>query len=283
MVTDRFPTLTGTAATPGRRGRRDSSHLQGRCRRRRAGAQLTAPRRGASWSVGRPRRSRRAVHGAGLAARRRRQHRRERRPSPSTRSCRAGEPARPATGPRRRRDPGQLERRLAAAGARQVGAGARRLGRGLHQAPERERPRGRSAQGVRAAEGRREHPVGSQLDTENGRVALTSAADTGATKTQNADFYQGIFQVKQAVPKKKPKKPQALVTDLVMKGQLPRSQCAPLKGARAAGANKKKGPKCGPGLAVGQRQGQVPHRAASTARRPSAAPSGSPRTAATAP
>jgi hypothetical protein len=45
------------------------------------------------------------------------------------------------------------------------------------------------------------------------------------------------------VPKKKPKKPAALVTDLVLKGQLPRSQCAPLKGARAAAANKKKGPK----------------------------------------
>jgi hypothetical protein len=86
-------------------------------------------------------------------------------------------------------------------------------------------------------------PIGSQLDTEDGRVALTSAADTGGAKVQTSDFYQGIFQVKQAVPKKKPKKPAALVTDLVLKGQLPRSQCAPLKGARAAAANKKKGPK----------------------------------------
>ena len=43
-------------------------------------------------------------------------------------------------------------------------------------------------------------PVGSQLDTENGRVALTSAADTGGAKTQTSDFYQGIFQVKQTVP-----------------------------------------------------------------------------------
>jgi hypothetical protein len=87
-------------------------------------------------------------------------------------------------------------------------------------------------------------PMGSQLDTEDGRIALTSAADTGAVKVQTADFYQGIFEVKQTVPKKKPKKPKALVTDLVMKGQLPRSQCAPLKGARAAGAKaKKKGPK----------------------------------------
>ena len=49
-------------------------------------------------------------------------------------------------------------------------------------------------------------PVGSQLDTSKGRVALTSAADTGGKKTQTSDFYEGIFQVKQAVPKKKPKK-----------------------------------------------------------------------------
>ena len=89
-------------------------------------------------------------------------------------------------------------------------------------------------------------PVGSQLDTSKGRVALTSAAATGGVKTQTADFYQGIFAVKQSVPKKKPKKPKALVTDLVMKGQIARSQCAPLKGARSAAADakkKKKGPK----------------------------------------
>ena len=54
-------------------------------------------------------------------------------------------------------------------------------------------------------------PVGSQLDTSKGRVALTSAADTGGAKTQTSDFYQGIFAVKQSVPKKKPKKPKALI------------------------------------------------------------------------
>ena len=105
-------------------------------------------------------------------------------------------------------------------------------------------------------------PVGSQLDTSKGRVALTSAADTGGVKTQTSDFYQGIFQVKQTVPKKKPKKPKALITDLVMKGQIARSQCAPLKGARSAAVDakkKKKGPKSVLGQAVGQRQGQVPH------------------------
>jgi hypothetical protein len=89
-------------------------------------------------------------------------------------------------------------------------------------------------------------PVGSQLDTEDGRVALTSAADTGGAKTQTSDFYQGIFQVKQTVPKKKPKKPKQLITDLVLKGQLPSSQCGPIKGARAAAEaakKKKKGSK----------------------------------------
>jgi hypothetical protein len=47
------------------------------------------------------------------------------------------------------------------------------------------------------------------------------------------------------VPKKKPTKPKALVTDLVLKGEIARSQCAPLKGARSAtdAATKKKGPK----------------------------------------
>src|SRR4051794_15584153 len=88
-------------------------------------------------------------------------------------------------------------------------------------------------------------PVGSQLDTSKGRVALTSAADTAGAKTQTSDFYKGIFQVKQTVPTKKPKRPKALVTDLVLKGEIARSQCAPLKGARSAtdAATKKKGPK----------------------------------------
>jgi hypothetical protein len=85
-------------------------------------------------------------------------------------------------------------------------------------------------------------PVGSQLDTSKGRVSLTSAADTGGKKTQSSLFYDGIFQVKQSAPRKKPKKAKALTTDVVLKGQIARSQCAPLKGARAAAAKKKKGP-----------------------------------------
>jgi hypothetical protein len=102
-------------------------------------------------------------------------------------------------------------------------------------------------------------PVGSQLDTSKGRVALTSAADTAGAKTQTADFYQGIFAVKQSVPKKKPAKPKALTTDLVMKGQVAGSQCAPLKGARAAATDakkKKKGPKAVLGKLWGNGKGK---------------------------
>jgi hypothetical protein len=83
-------------------------------------------------------------------------------------------------------------------------------------------------------------PIGSQLDTRKGRVAVTSAADTGGVKTQTSDFYDGIFAVKQALPKTTPKKPATLITDLVLKGEPSRSGCAPLKGAAAVAAAKKK-------------------------------------------
>jgi hypothetical protein len=103
-------------------------------------------------------------------------------------------------------------------------------------------------------------PVGSQLDTSKGRVELTSAADTGGVKTQASQFYDGIFQIKQAVPKKKPKKPAKLTTDLIMKGEIARSQCAPLKGgARAATVDakkKKKGPKAVLGQLWGSGKGK---------------------------
>jgi hypothetical protein len=99
-------------------------------------------------------------------------------------------------------------------------------------------------------------PVGSQLDTRKGRVNLVSAADTGGNKTQASNFYDGIFQVKQALPKKKPKKAVALTTDIILKGQLPRSQCAPLKGASAAAVDKKKGPKAKLGKLWGNGKGK---------------------------
>ncbi len=100
-------------------------------------------------------------------------------------------------------------------------------------------------------------PMGSQLDTRKGRVTVTTAADTAGKKTQSADFYEGIFQLKQTVPKKKPKKAKTLITDLVMKGQIARSQCAPLRGARAAAADKKKkGPKAVLGQLWGNGKGK---------------------------
>jgi hypothetical protein len=95
-------------------------------------------------------------------------------------------------------------------------------------------------------------PVGTQFDTTKGRVALTSAADTGGTKTQTSDFYDGTFQIKQAVPKKKPKKPAALITNLVMKDKVSRSECAPLKRTRAAEVSAKKKKKKGPKSVLGK-------------------------------
>jgi hypothetical protein len=105
-------------------------------------------------------------------------------------------------------------------------------------------PQGASpANGFVPFEGAANLPVGTQLDTTKGRVKLTSASDTGGKKTQASDFYGGTFQVKQVAPKKNPKKAQALITDIVLKGQLSRASCAPLKGASAATVDKKKGPK----------------------------------------
>jgi hypothetical protein len=94
--------------------------------------------------------------------------------------------------------------------------------------------------GFVALKGAANVPMGAQLDTRKGRVAVTSAADTSASKAQTADFYDGIFAVKQSTPKTKPRKPKALITDLVLKGEPPRSECAPIKGASAAAAKKKK-------------------------------------------
>ena len=88
----------------------------------------------------------------------------------------------------------------AAAGARQVGG---REGRSRDRCSSSTRrataARGapRPPKGFVPFKGAANIPVGSQLDTSKGRVALTSAADTGGAKTQTSDFYDGIFQVKQ--------------------------------------------------------------------------------------
>jgi hypothetical protein len=114
---------------------------------------------------------------------------------------------------------------------------------------------------VKAASGKRTRltggatiPVGAQVDTTKGRVQLTSAADGGGKTTQTADFYQGIFEVKQKLPKRN-RATAALTTDIVLKGAS-RSQCAPLKGAAAAVASKKKGPKASLGKLWGNGKGK---------------------------
>ena len=118
-------------------------------------------------------------------------------------------------------------------------------------------------------------PMGAQLDTRAGRVAVTSAHDTSGSTPQTADFYDGIFAVKQSTPKTKPKKPKLLITDLVLKGEPPRSECAPIKGASAAAAEEEEARReVGPGRRCGATARASSARTASTARPPFAARSG---------
>ena len=118
-------------------------------------------------------------------------------------------------------------------------------------------------------------PMGAQLDTRKGRVAVTSAADTSGSAAQTADFYDGIFQVKQSMPKKKPAKPKALITDLVLKGEPPRSECAPIEGRlRGRRQEEEARREVGPRARCGAAARASSARTASTARPPFAARSG---------
>jgi hypothetical protein len=79
-------------------------------------------------------------------------------------------------------------------------------------------------------------PIGSTVDTEEGTVTLTSAADLKG-RTQRAEFYSGIFRVRQ----EKSSKP---VTDLLLRSASYSHNCGPLpkaKGASAARSKKRLG------------------------------------------
>jgi hypothetical protein len=83
-------------------------------------------------------------------------------------------------------------------------------------------------------------PVGSRIDARKGRVEMTSAATGTGAKTQTAQFYQGTFMIRQSVPKGS--RTAALTTNIVLGGEVSRSQCTSVRGARAAAVSKKKGP-----------------------------------------
>jgi FG-GAP repeat len=101
-------------------------------------------------------------------------------------------------------------------------------------------------------------PVGSLVDARKGRVALTSAADTGGKKLQTAQFYDGIFQIKQSVPGRAQEgegahhRPPAPRRD--------RALAVRAAQAHALGRRRQEeGPQGRARQAVGQRQGHVPH------------------------
>jgi hypothetical protein len=117
-------------------------------------------------------------------------------------------------------------------------------------------PGRRATNGFIPLEGAENVPMGALLDTRAGRVAVTSAADTSGSRAQTADFYDGVFQVRQSVPAKKPKRAKALTTDLVLRGEPARSQCARQQGARSAAVTKNKGPKAVLGQLWGSGKGR---------------------------
>ena len=69
-------------------------------------------------------------------------------------------------------------------------------------------------------------PIGSQLDTAKGRVALTSAADTGGKKTQTSEFYDGHLPGQADGAQEEAQEAKALITDLVHEGSDRRSRSA---------------------------------------------------------
>jgi len=82
-------------------------------------------------------------------------------------------------------------------------------------------------------------PIGSTVNSRSGRLALTSVASgTGAArKTQTADFYKGIFQIKQA----RAKKP---ITELLVNSSAFSKDCGrSSKGVSAASAKRSRSSK----------------------------------------
>jgi len=88
----------------------------------------------------------------------------------------------------------------------------------------------RAPRGYVALKGAEVLPVGTIVHAVRGRLALTSAARRikGRTKTQRAEFFDGIFQIRQ----RRAKRP---VTDLKLRSPSFRKTCG--SGARSAGAS----------------------------------------------
>ena len=85
------------------------------------------------------------------------------------------------------------------------------------------------ASSFKPLKGIREIPVGSIVDTTNGRVRLTSAVRPGSAQTETSDFYRGKFKVREpggAQP----------ITELVLVGFNP-SQCAAKRSPKLAQAS----------------------------------------------
>ena len=104
-------------------------------------------------------------------------------------------------------------------------------------------------------------PVGSQLDTSKGRVALTSAADTGGAKTQTVGLLPGHLRGQAERSEEEAQEAQGARHRPRDEGR-DRALAVRAAEGRAVGGGRRheeEGTQVGPREAVGQRQGQVPH------------------------
>ena len=81
-------------------------------------------------------------------------------------------------------------------------------------------------------------PVGSIVETANGRVELTAAAATSGSETMKAQFYEGRFQIRQVRQGRRGAKRRKLFTQLPLQGGNFGKTCG--AGSRALAAKRKK-------------------------------------------
>jgi hypothetical protein len=81
-------------------------------------------------------------------------------------------------------------------------------------------------------------PVGSIVETANGRVELTAAAATSGSKTMKAQFFEGRFQIKQVRQGRRGAARRQLFTQLPLQGGDFRKVCG--RSSRALAAQRKK-------------------------------------------
>ena len=102
-------------------------------------------------------------------------------------------------------------------------------------------------------------PIGAQLDTRAGRVAVTSAADTSGSRAQTADFYARALPGQAVGTEEEAEEGQGTDHGSGAQGRAAAFAVRAAEGRSLGGREQEEGSEGGARSAVGQRQGQVPH------------------------